>query len=69
MKKNSAPISVRAGRTEFLKINAARGGWRDSYHHVLSLSWPRFALALLGSYLVIHLIFAAPLRHRWSVHW
>ena len=58
MKKNSAPISVRAGRTEFLKINAARGGWRDSYHHVLSLSWPRFGLALLGSYLVIHLIFA-----------
>ena len=69
MKKNSAPISVRAGRTEFLKINAARGGWRDSYHHVLSLSWPRFALALVGSYLAIHLIFAVALRRGRSVHW
>lgn len=58
MKRNPAPIAVRSGRTEFLKINAARGGWRDSYHFVLSLSWPRFGLALLGSYLVIHLIFA-----------
>jgi inward rectifier potassium channel len=58
MKRKSAPIAVRSGRTEFLKINAARGGWRDTYHFVLSLSWPRFALALLGSYLFIHLIFA-----------
>jgi inward rectifier potassium channel len=53
-----APISTRAGRTEFLKINAASRGWRDSYHWVLSLSWPRFALFLFGSYVVINLIFA-----------
>jgi inward rectifier potassium channel len=52
------PIATRAGRTEFLKINAAVSGWRDSYHWVLSLSWPRFALFLLGSYLVINVIFA-----------
>src|SRR2546430_13324614 len=52
------PISTRAGRTEFLKINAAVGGWRDSYHWVLSLSWPRFALFLAGSYIVINLLFA-----------
>ncbi|MFZ1218304.1 MAG: ion channel [Chthoniobacterales bacterium] len=52
------PISTRAGRTEFLKINAAVSGWRDSYHWVLSLSWPRFALFLLGSYIVINLLFA-----------
>ncbi|PZR72175.1 MAG: ATP-sensitive inward rectifier potassium channel 10 [Chthoniobacterales bacterium] len=54
-----APISTRAGRTEFLKINAAVSGWRDSYHWVLSLSWPRFALFLLGSYIVINLLFAS----------
>jgi len=53
-----APISTRAGRTEFLKINAASRGWRDSYHWVLSLSWPRFALFLFASYLLINLIFA-----------
>ncbi|MCA1657878.1 MAG: hypothetical protein LC627_01105 [Verrucomicrobiaceae bacterium] len=52
------PISTRAGRTEFLKINAAVSGWRDSYHWVLSLSWPRFALFLLGSYVFINLLFA-----------
>jgi inward rectifier potassium channel len=53
------PIATRAGRTEFLKINAAVGGWRDSYHWVLSLSWPRFALFLASSYIVINLLFAA----------
>jgi inward rectifier potassium channel len=53
-----APISTRSGRTEFLKINAASRGWRDSYHWVLSLSWPRFALFLFTSYVVINLIFA-----------
>lgn len=53
-----APISTRSGRTEFLKINAASRGWRDSYHWVLSLSWPRFALFLFASYVVINLIFA-----------
>jgi inward rectifier potassium channel len=52
------PIATRAGRTEFLKINAAVSGWRDSYHWVLSLSWPRFAFFLLGSYIVINLLFA-----------
>jgi len=53
------PIATRAGRTEFLKINAAVSGWRDSYHWILSLSWPRFALFLLGSYVFINLLFAA----------
>jgi inward rectifier potassium channel len=54
-----SPISTRAGRTEFLKINAAVSGWRDSYHWVLSLSWPRFALFLVSSYVIINLLFAA----------
>ena len=54
-----SPISTQAGRTEFLKINAAVSGWRDSYHWVLSLSWPRFALFLVSSYVVINLLFAA----------
>ena len=53
-----APISTQAGRTEFLKINAAVSGWRDSYHWILSLSWPRFALFLVGSYITINLLFA-----------
>jgi inward rectifier potassium channel len=52
------PIATRAGRTEFLKINAAVSGWRDSYHWVLSLTWPRFALFLASSYVIINLLFA-----------
>lgn len=57
-KKSARPISVRAGNVEFLKINAAQPGWRDTYHRVLALSWPRFGLFLLGSYLAINLLFA-----------
>lgn len=52
------PISVRSGRTEFLKINAARQDWRDGYHWVLSLSWPSFALLLLSGYLLLNIAFA-----------
>jgi inward rectifier potassium channel len=58
MKKNPAPIPVRSGRIEFLKINAARRDWRDTYHWILSLSWPRFALFILGCYFVLNLVFA-----------
>jgi inward rectifier potassium channel len=54
-----APISTRSGRTEFLKINAAVGGWRDTYHWVLSLSWPRFVTFLLAVYFAINLVFAS----------
>src|SRR6476660_2339473 len=57
--RHHRPISTRAGRTEFLKINAALGGWRDNYHWVLSLSWPRFGLFLVSSYVIINLIFGA----------
>jgi inward rectifier potassium channel len=53
-----APISTRAGRTEFLKINAASRGWRDTYHWILCLSWPRFVAFLLAVYFAINLVFA-----------
>ena len=58
MPKPRAPIPVRSGSIEFLKINAAPRDWRDSYHWVLSLSWPQFSLFLLGSYLGINTVFA-----------
>jgi inward rectifier potassium channel len=57
-RRRSRSIRVRSGRVEFLKINAARQDWRDGYHWVLSLTWPRFALFLLGGYLSINVIFA-----------
>jgi inward rectifier potassium channel len=52
------PISTRAGRTEFLKINAASRGWRDTYHWILCLSWPGFVAFLLAIYFGLNLIFA-----------
>ncbi len=58
MRKRRREISVRSGNIEFLKINAASGGWRDGYHWVLSLRWPAFGLFLLAAYLAINLIFA-----------
>jgi len=59
MPRNRSAIPIRTGRTEFLKINAARQDWRDGYHWVLSLTWPQFALFLGVSYLVLNLAFAA----------
>ncbi len=58
MLRQRSPIAVRSGRTEFLKINAARRDWRDSYHWVLSLTWPQFALSLVAGYLVLNTVFA-----------
>jgi len=57
-RRSRAPIPVRSGRIEFLKINAARRDWRDGYHWVLSLTWPHFALFLVVSYVTINLLFA-----------
>ena len=56
--KKDAPISVHAVGIEFLKINAARRDWRDTYHWILALSWPRFLAFLLGVYFAINLVFA-----------
>ncbi|MBX7207225.1 MAG: hypothetical protein K1X78_02845 [Verrucomicrobiaceae bacterium] len=58
MKKQNTPIAVRAGSMEFLKVNDSPWDWRDLYHWVLSLSWPRFILAGLGNYLALNLVFA-----------
>ncbi|MEO8438938.1 MAG: ion channel [Spartobacteria bacterium] len=58
MKRKSRPISMRVGQLEFLQVNTGGQEWRDVYHWVLSLTWPRFALLILGVYLVLNLIFA-----------
>jgi inward rectifier potassium channel len=58
LRRPRAPIPVRSGRTEFLKINAARRDWHDGYHWVLSLTWPQFALFLVLSYITVNLVFA-----------
>ncbi len=57
MAREKSPIQIRAGSVEFLKINAARRDWRDTYHWILSLTWPQFALLLVGGYLVVNALF------------
>ena len=53
-----APVSIRAGNIEFLKLNSAPLEWRDAYHWLLTLTWPRFLLFLLSSYLSLNACFA-----------
>ena len=43
---------------EFVRLNATRAEWRDAYHWILSLNWPRFALLVFGVFIVLNLIFA-----------
>jgi inward rectifier potassium channel len=52
-------IRVRSGQFEFVKLNAKKFDWRDTYHLILTLSWPRFAGLIFGIYLLINLVFAA----------
>jgi inward rectifier potassium channel len=58
VKKKNAPIIVKWGNTEFLKLNASRYDWRDTYHQLLTLTWPRFAGVILVLYVVVNLLFA-----------
>jgi inward rectifier potassium channel len=58
MKRSSAPITLRAGHREIVKVNATRYDWRDIYHLILTLRWPQFAGLVLGIYLLINLFFA-----------
>lgn len=59
MKKRSEGVPIHAGQFEFVKINAGRQDWRDIYHWVLALSWPKFVAFISSVYLAINLIFAA----------
>ncbi|MBV8813310.1 MAG: ATP-sensitive inward rectifier potassium channel 10 [Verrucomicrobia bacterium] len=57
MKKRDV-VSVKAGHLEFVKLNAKRFDWRDTYHLVLTLTWPQFALLVFGIYIAINIVFA-----------
>ena len=58
MSKSGRSISVRTGRLEFVKINIAKFDFRDTYHLILTLTWPRFAALVLVTYIMINLLFA-----------
>ena len=59
MRRKPRHIRVRSGQFEFVKLNAKKFDLRDTYHLILTLSWPGFAGLVFGIYLFINLVFAA----------
>jgi inward rectifier potassium channel len=59
MRRRPRRIRVRSGQFEFVKLNVKKFDWRDTYHFILTLSWPGFAGLVFGVYLLINLLFAA----------
>ena len=59
MRRRPRHIRVRYGQFEFVKLNVEKFDWRDTYHLILTLSWPGFAGLVFGIYLLINLAFAA----------
>src|SRR5205085_12555435 len=57
-KKKSKGVVVHVGQFEFLKVNTGKREWRDSYHWILTLSWPQFAALITAAYLTINVFFA-----------
>jgi inward rectifier potassium channel len=58
MRRRPRHIRVRYGHFEFVKLNAKKFDLRDTYHLILTLSWPGFAGLVFGIYLLINLVFA-----------
>jgi inward rectifier potassium channel len=58
MSKKQNTIRVRSGNFEFVKLNAKQFDLRDTYHLILTLSWPRFAGIVFSIYLLINFVFA-----------
>jgi inward rectifier potassium channel len=58
MRRRPRHIRVRYGQFEFVKLNAKKFDLRDTYHLILTLSWPGFAGFIFGIYLLINLVFA-----------
>src|ERR1700719_4760743 len=59
MRRRPRHIRVRSGQFEFVKLNVEKFDWRDTYHLILTLSWPGFAGVVFVIYLLINLVFAA----------
>ncbi len=58
MKKRTPTTITSDYSFEFLKLNAGGWDWRDLYHWLLTLNWPKFSAFLFGSYVVLNTIFA-----------
>ncbi len=59
MHRKPAPVSIRSGQVEFVKVNTDAWRWRDVYRWLLGLRWPQFAAVAAGVYITLNLLFAA----------
>ncbi len=58
MKGEASTRRTENGGFDLQRVNVGRWEWRDLYHWLLTLSWPRFAACLLGAYLAVNAFFA-----------
>jgi inward rectifier potassium channel len=59
MRRRTHHVRVRAGQFEFVKLNTKKSDLRDTYHLILTLSWPWFSALIFGIYLLINVVFAS----------
>jgi inward rectifier potassium channel len=59
MRRRPHHIRVRSGQFELVKLNAKKFDLRDTYHLILNLNWPGFAILVFGLYLLVNFAFAA----------
>ena len=58
MRRRPHKILVRSGQFELVKLNVKEFDLRDTYHLILTLSWPGFAGVVFSIYLLINVLFA-----------
>jgi inward rectifier potassium channel len=58
-RRSRKPVAVLRGDLSLSLHGAPRYDFQDPYHLAVSLSWPVFTAGLLGSWLLINLLFAA----------
>jgi inward rectifier potassium channel len=51
-------ITMNLGKTEVTKLGVHRFNWHDTYHIVMSLTWPQFFAGAITVYLLANLVFA-----------
>jgi inward rectifier potassium channel len=59
MRRRPHHIRIRSGQFELVKLNAKKFDLRDTYHLILNLNWPGFAILVFGLYLLVNFVFAA----------
>jgi len=58
------PKAISIGQIKFHKLNTSRWEWRDTYHWLLTLTWPQFSACVFALYLGINLVFSCCYRLR-----